>query len=213
MNKLDMAIIIILGTTLVMGLFRGGIKEIFSLGSVILGFVIANSFYEDAGRLLAGYLQNSSLAEVFGYALLFVGSGIAIRLVGTQLAKGTRKIKLGWADHLVGGTFGFIKGGLIVSIIVMIMSSFFPNAKVLKGSDLTPYVISAVGLIARVAPREIRQRFTDSREKLQETWQKRVDDLRQYEQQAEQQKELLDKLMDEDQGKSRRGRRSSRRSR
>ncbi len=139
-----------------------------------------------------------------------IGSSIIIRLIGTLLAKGTKKIKLGWADHLVGGGFGFLKGGLIVSLI---MSSFLPNSKVLKGSDLTPYVISAVGLMAKVAPREIRQRFTDSREKLQDAWQKRVDDVRKYKQQAEQQKELLDNLMEEDQGKSRRGRRSSRRSR
>ncbi len=213
MNELDIVIIIIIGTTLVIGLFRGGIKEIFSLGSVIVGFFIANSFYGDAGKLLRGYLQNSALAMVLGYALLFVGSSIIIRLIGTLLAKGTKKIKLGWADHLVGGSFGFLKGGLIISLIVMIMSSFLPNAKVLKESDLTPYVISAVGLMAKVAPRNIRQRFTDGRKNLQETWQKRVDDVRKYKQQAEQQKELLDNLMEEDQGKSRRGRRSSQRSR
>jgi membrane protein required for colicin V production len=198
MNELDIVIIIIIGTTLVIGLFRGAIKEIFSLGSVIVGFFIANSFYGDAGRLLMSFLQNSALAMVLGYALLFVGSSIIIRLIGTLLAKGTKKIKLGWADHLLGGTFGFLKGGLIISLIVMILSSFLPNAKVLKESNLTPYVISAVGLMAKVAPSRIHQRFTDGREKLEDTWQKRVDDLHKYEKQAEQQKELLDKLMKED---------------
>lgn len=170
MNLLDTAIIVIVGTTFVMSLFRGVIKEIFSLGSVILGFLIANRTYDNMGEFLMGFVGHAPVAKILGYALVFIGSTIAIRLTGTFIEKGIKKVMLGWANHTIGSLFGFMKGCLIISVIVMIMTSFMPNSKILQESKLTPYVISSVGLLAKISPPEIKKRFAETREKLEEIW-------------------------------------------
>lgn len=172
MNLLDMIIIVIVGTAFVMSLFRGLVKEVFSLGSIILGFLIANRTYDYVGEFLTGYVHHAPVAKMFGYLFVFVGTSIAIRLAGTLLEKLVKKVMLGWADHLIGALFGFLKGCLIVSVIIMLMASFMPGSRILQESRLTPYILSTVGLMAKVSPKEIKKRFAGTRKELEKLWEK-----------------------------------------
>ena len=191
MNLLDITIIVIVGSAFVLSLFRGVIREIFSLGSVILGFMIANHTYGYTGEFLLRFVHHAPLSKILGYALVFVGSTIAIRLIGVFFESATRQVMLGWANHLLGAVFGFLKGCLIVSVIIMLMTSFMPGSRVLQESKLTPYIISTVGLIAKVSPEEIRKRFDETRKKLEEIWkEKKVSSLI-----REEQKAVMDKLI------------------
>ena len=176
-----------------MSLFRGLIKEVFSLGAVILGFLIANRTYEHVGEFLMNFFSHEPVAKIFGYALVFIGSSIAIRLLGGLLEKGAKKATLGWVNHLSGSLFGFMRGSLIVSVVIMIMTSFMPGSKTLQESKLTPYEISSVGLLARISPKEIKNRFGETREKLEKIW----DEKKKAGLSPEMQKELLNKLMKE----------------
>jgi len=169
-NLLDTIIIIIVGTTFVMSLFRGVLKEVFSLGSVILGFVMANQAYPYVAEFLSRYIHHASMSKILGYTGVFLGSTIAIRLLGSFFEKATRKAMLGWADHLIGSLFGFLKGCLIVSVIIMLMTSFMPKSPVLRESKLTPYILSTVGVVADLSPREIRRKFDSTRKELRRKW-------------------------------------------
>ncbi|OIP63581.1 MAG: hypothetical protein CO150_05645 [Nitrospirae bacterium CG_4_9_14_3_um_filter_53_35] len=173
MNLLDITIIVIVGSAFVLSLFKGVIREVFSLGSVILGFLIANHTFEYMGEFMLRFIHHPPLSKILGYALVFVGSTLAIRLIGVLLEGVTRQVMLGWADHLLGAVFGFLKGCLIVSVIIMLMTSFMPGSRVLQESKLTPYIISTVGLIAKAAPQEIQRRFEATREKLDQIWKER----------------------------------------
>ncbi len=170
MNALDIAIIVIVGTTFVMSLFRGLVKEVFALGSLILGFVIANATYVYPAEFLRSYLQNDATVKVLGYVLVFVGASVAVRLLGTFAEKFVRKALLGWANHLGGAVFGFLKGCLIVSVILMLVTSFMPKSVILQESILTPYVLSTVSWVARVSTPEIKEKFKATRQELERIW-------------------------------------------
>ncbi len=170
MNALDIAIIVIVGTTFVMSLFRGLVKEVFALGSLILGFVIANATYVYPAEFLRTYLQSDAAVKVLGYVLVFVGASIVIRLLGTFAEKLVRKALLGWANHLGGALFGFLKGCLIVSVILMLVTSFMPKSVILQESTLTPYVLSTVSWLARVSTPEIKEKFQATHQELERIW-------------------------------------------
>jgi membrane protein required for colicin V production len=170
MNALDIAIIVIVGTTFVMSLFRGLVKEVFALGSLILGFVIANATYVYPAEFLRPYVHSDATVKVLGYVLVFVGASIAIRLLGTFAEKFVRKVLLGWANHLGGAVFGFLKGCLIVSVILMLVTSFMPKSVILQESTLTPYVLSTVSWVARVSTPEIKEKFKATRQELEKIW-------------------------------------------
>jgi membrane protein required for colicin V production len=173
MNLLDTLIVVIVGTTFVMSLFRGVVKEVFSLGSVILGFVIANRTYDYLAEYMMQYIHHAPMAKIAGYTFVFVGSTIAIRLMGIYVEKLTHKAMLGWMNHLIGSLFGFLKGCLLVSVIILLMGSFMPHSKVLQESKLTPYVISTVDLVAEISPKELKNKFQETRKRLEKVWQEK----------------------------------------
>ncbi|NOY52174.1 MAG: CvpA family protein [Deltaproteobacteria bacterium] len=170
MNLLDTIIIVIVGATFVMSLFRGVVKEVFSLGSLILGFVIANQTYGYLAEFLMRYIHHDSAARILGYVAVFLGSSIVIRLMGTYVERWTRKAMLGWMNHLIGGLFGFLKGSLLVSVIIILMGSFMPGSRVLQESRLTPYILSTVGVIAEVSPGELKKQFFKTKDRLEKHW-------------------------------------------
>jgi membrane protein required for colicin V production len=170
MNILDTIIIVVVGAAFVMSLFRGVIKEVFSLGSVILGFIIANYTYSPAAEFLAPYISHAPIAKITAYGAVFIGSSIAIRILGSIVERLVKKSLLGWADHLMGSLFGFLKGCLIVSVFVMLVSSFMPDSKIFRESKLSPRVMSTVGMLAKLAPDEIKKRFHETRVRLANSW-------------------------------------------
>ncbi len=172
MNLLDTIIIVIVGAAFVMSLFRGVVKEVFSLGSLILGFVIANQTYGYLAEFVMRYIHSGAAARIIGYVTVFLGSTIVIRLMGTYVERWTRKAMLGWMNHLIGGLFGFLKGCLLVSVVIILMGSFMPNSRVLQESKLTPYILSTVGIIAEVSPTELKKKFFATKNRLEKHWKK-----------------------------------------
>lgn len=170
MNLLDIVIIVIVGSSFVLSLFRGAIKEVFSIGSVIVGFLIANHTYWYMAGLLMPFVHHEPLSTVIGYAVVFVGCSMGVRLIGVFIEKVVRQIMLGWADHLLGAVFGFIKGCLIVSVIVMLMTTLMPGNKVFQESRLAPYIISTVDLMAKVFPEDIKKCYQDARARTERAW-------------------------------------------
>lgn len=75
-------------------------------------------------------------------------AGIAGRIVRWSV----RSIGLGWADRLLGAVFGFIKGGVLVTLGVMVVLAFWPGAGWLRGSQLAPYFLTAARQTTVVTP-------------------------------------------------------------
>ncbi|MDX1762792.1 MAG: CvpA family protein [bacterium] len=170
MNSLDTIIIVIVGAAFVMSLFRGVIKEVFALGSVILGFLIASRTHGQVAAFLTAYMDHAPTARIVAYGVVFVGASVAIRILGSFVEKLVKKSLLGWVDHLAGSLFGLLKGCLIVSVLIMVLTAFAPDSRVLTESRLTPRIISTVGLLATLSPADMKQRFADARERLEQTW-------------------------------------------
>lgn len=170
MNSLDTIIIVIVGAAFVMSLFRGVIKEVFALGSVILGFLIANRTYDEVADLLMAYMGHAPTARIVAYGVVFVAASVGIRILGSFVEKLVKKSLLGWVDHLAGSLFGLLKGCLIVSVLILVLTTFMPDSRILTESRLTPHVIFTVGLLARLSPADMKKGFAEARERLEATW-------------------------------------------
>ncbi len=170
MNSLDTIIIVIVGAAFVMSLFRGVIKEVFSLGSVILGFLIANRTHGEVADFLMAYMDHAPAAGIVAYGVVFIAASVGIRILGSFVEKLVKKSLLGWVDHLAGSLFGLLKGCLIVSVLIMVLTTFMPESRILTESRLTPHVIATVGILARLSPADMKKRFVEARERLEAAW-------------------------------------------
>ena len=149
MTTFDILVCSILGLSLLSSLFKGFVKEVFSLLSYLGGFLLAIKYQGDFAQVLMENISSRPVAKVISFVTIYVLTSIIISLIGKvikgMLVSGT---KLSMFDRLMGGAVGFGKGMVIV-IAVTFPLQFFPEImrKVTKDSETIPYLVKALTFI------------------------------------------------------------------
>ena len=171
MNMLDVVIIVILGFCLGRGIFRGLIKETASIVGVFAGFFAAYSFYAFFSDLLSDWVSNMAYLNIVSFMVIFCGVFFAISLLGIVLKYIVNTATLRWLDRICGCGFGCIKGILIASVLVLVLTTFLPKkAPIVKDSLLSPQVLTVSAKMAKIVPEDMRREFFSKFRDLQETW-------------------------------------------
>ena len=153
MNPFDVFIILIMGYSIVRGLFRGLVKEVSSIIGVLGGFYAAYSYYPMMAKLLSGVIDDQSYLNILSFLIIFCGLLLIISILGVVIKYLLNVAFLGWVDRICGLGFGLIKGVLIVTVIFIILTTFLSKgAPIIKKSILAPHVIwiseKMVGLVS-----------------------------------------------------------------
>jgi membrane protein required for colicin V production len=171
MNILDILIAVIVGFCLIRGIFRGIIKELTSIVGVFVGFFVAFSYYPIVAHLLSRFIVNKSFLNIVSFFLAFTVLYIAVGLVGLILKRVFKAVTLGWADRVLGGTFGLVKAILIVSVLLVPLTTFLPQkSPVMRDSLLAPHVSIISETMVAIVPTEMKKEFGDNVNALREAW-------------------------------------------
>ena len=133
MTWLDIVILLPLLIGLVRGTMRGLITEVIAIAAVILGFIGAKlwgKIFSD--WLLSQFTWPQPVCDAVAYALLFLAIAVALNIVGRLISKLLKAIKLGWANRLLGASFGVLKWGLIVLALVFCVNKLDEQFKFLQ---------------------------------------------------------------------------------
>ena len=122
-EPVDIFVMAILGIAVLRGVFRGLIREAFSIGALAGACLIVKLF----AHPLAARLETATGGEITGWAapwlagaILSVGTIAAIAIVGRFVRRGSRWAGLGWADRAGGAVLGAAEGGLVVTILLVL---------------------------------------------------------------------------------------------
>ncbi len=163
MNWLDLLFVSILAGAVLYGLFRGLIREIFSLLSIIAGFLLASRLYKIAARVFEGLTPHPYIAYILFFLAIFVLTSFAIGLLGRFLRRLILALTpraLGVLDYLAGAAFGLVKGSVIVFTIALLVVSYIPGRnRVIRDSVLLPHLIKVIRPLSPLLPLELRERF------------------------------------------------------
>ena len=171
MNPFDVFIIIVLGYSIVRGLFRGLVKEASSIIGVFGGFYAAYSYYPLVANLLAGLIKNTAYLNIMSFLIIFCGVLIIISIIGIVIKYLLNVAFLGWIDRLCGVFFGLIKGVLIVTVLFIILTTFLPKgAPLIKKSVLAPHVIWISEKMVNVVSKEMKQDFFGKLNEFKKAW-------------------------------------------
>ena len=164
MSFLDWVIVTILVVSTLAAARNGIIVEVFSLGGLLLGLVLACWNYQ---RLLPWVLSwgvSLEVAKVIAFAAIALGIMILAGLLGRLIRWSMKYIGLGWLDHLAGGVFGLAKGAVLVVIMIVALLAFIPHSSLVRKSRLAPVFLTAAHGVAKISPddlsREIRRGMT-----------------------------------------------------
>jgi membrane protein required for colicin V production len=171
-NWLDILLLIVMIVCIVEGLKQGLVKTAIGLAAVVLGFFCALWFYASAGSLLSPYFTSQQIANLLGFLLVFLGVIAIGALLIWIIERFLKILHLTWLNRLLGGAFGFVRGLLTGAILVLAAMAFAPKPGPLSvaNSRLAPYVIDTARVLVAAAPREVKDAYQNSYDRIKQVW-------------------------------------------
>lgn len=122
-NLLDAVLgtIVVLSTLIGMG--RGLIKEVLSLIAWVVAFIIARKFADMVAEQYVRQIFNDVyISYLVAFGGLFIGVLFTIGLLNLAITTILRSVGANWVDVLFGGVFGFARGVVIGTLIMLVLS-------------------------------------------------------------------------------------------
>jgi len=149
---IDYVLLVIVGLSTVISLFRGFFREALSLGAWILGLWLAWRLGPDFMGYLEPWIDSPDL-RLWAARFLIV---IAVLLTGGLLSAFFNYILssagLSGADRVIGSVFGFARGVLLAALLIMALDLMgFRQAAWWDESKLIPYAAPVIDVIRNAA--------------------------------------------------------------
>jgi len=158
MSLADWVICVLVLLNVVAAAMQGFFSEALTIAGLVVGYIVAAWQYRGFARWLESYLKVAWFAEIFGFLVIF----FAIVLLFGAAARIARWVMkeagLSGLDRFLG-VLGLLKGALMVAVILVGMTTFAPASKLLVNSRLAPYFLVAGRASIWLAPSELRARF------------------------------------------------------
>lgn len=158
MTWVDFAIVFVLAVAILGGLTQGLLRSICSLAGLFLGLVAAAWNYGRAGALLLPMVHSETVADAIGFLLIALLVMFAANLFGSLISRAVHRMGLGCLDRIAGGAFGFLQGALLVTVVILVIVAFFPQAHWLAEARLPKFFFGVLHLSAKVSPAELAER-------------------------------------------------------
>ncbi|HEY5632892.1 MAG TPA: CvpA family protein [Burkholderiaceae bacterium] len=113
MTGWDWFIVVVVGISTVLGLWRGMIRTVFGLAAWVVG-VLAPLVLAPEVAVLSGMGEHPWVV----FVLLFVAAFVLTRLVGVLLARAMGRLGFGGADRGLGAILGVARGVVLVVLAV-----------------------------------------------------------------------------------------------
>jgi len=132
----------IIGLSILLGLMRGGVKEILSLAAWVLAFLIAKTFADAAAAWMPAMISSPALRYLGGFILVFVIVMAVAMLLSLLLAESLKAVGLGALDRLLGLVFGAVRGVVIVLTLVLLAGlTALPKTELWQHALLAPPLV------------------------------------------------------------------------
>ncbi len=119
-NWIDLAIIVVVAVSIVISLIRGFVREAISLATWILAIWIGLNYYGTVAEYLTRYIQHENVRTGVAFFILFVATLIIGAVINFVISQLVRKTGLSGTDRLIGMVFGFARGALVVSLLILV---------------------------------------------------------------------------------------------
>ena len=158
MNWADIAILSIIGISVIISFFRGFLREALSLLVWVMAFWIAWTFFRELAPYFAQWVSAPSLQMALAFTAIVIGVVIIGGLITWVIGSLVDKTGLSGTDRVVGLLFGAARGVIIIAIVVMMAGvTPFPQDPWWKQSQLIPHFETVAIRLKEMLPEDIGQ--------------------------------------------------------
>ena len=150
---LDYIIIGLIALSVIIGLWRGFFRELFSLVTWVAAMLLSLKYANDIMYFFERFTSNEKAQYAAALVFIFVVVWIIGSIIGFILAKAMRSVGLGFFDRFLGLVFGAGRGVLMVVILLLIIqSTALQTHEWTKGSELASYFKPMVAYFDAMVP-------------------------------------------------------------
>ena len=173
-NWLDVCLGLYLLWSAFTGLRAGLARVIVGIAAAAVGLVAGFWCYRLVGAQLVGWGGSPAAADIGGFLLIFLGTLILGSLLSSLLSRLFQWVGLSWFNHFLGGVAGLLRGTLVASALLNFAIAFSPSPipAALEQSRVLPYASEVSSWLVHLAPRELKDAFTQQLENLERMWAK-----------------------------------------
>ncbi len=175
-NWFDVLVVLAVALSTVSGLRAGLARVIVGIAASIAGFMAGFWCYRLVGAKLLPFVGSEPLANFCGFLLIFTGVLAAGALAATVLSKLFQWVGLSWFNHFLGGLAGAVRGIIVIAALLGFVVAFSPSPMpdALSRSTVLPYASSISSALVSLAPRQLKDAFTQQLANLRELWESRT---------------------------------------
>ncbi len=118
MTVFDIAVLVVIALSALLGWWRGFMYELFSLLGWIAAYIVARTFSDQALPYVPEALGAESVRSAASFAVLFVATLIVCGILAWLLSKLAKFAGLGGIDGKFGAMFGVARGVLVALALV-----------------------------------------------------------------------------------------------
>jgi membrane protein required for colicin V production len=173
LSNFDILFIVIIVLSTVAALFKGLFREIVGFGVIILGFVLAALYYKaTAGKFAGWFGMTETVAGLLGFLGIFLGCILAGAIITFIVNRFLKAVKLKWMDRLLGAVFGFLRGWVVSTVLVLALTAFPLQGNLTAHSVLVPYLLGSAGILVNLTPNDLKTKFDKHCKEILHTWNK-----------------------------------------
>lgn len=143
MNLLDLLIFIPILYFCYRGMRNGLIGEVLGIIGIVLGVFLTFHYMDEVATYLRPLIEgNPSYLPFLAGGIIFFGTLIVVQLIAFMLGRFLEVIRLNILNRILGFFFGMLKGGIIVSAILLLLAGFNQPSETSREQSVTySYVI------------------------------------------------------------------------
>lgn len=157
MNYFDFILLGILLVFVIIGGWRGFVREILSLTTWAAAIVVGWLFADDIAGLYDTLVQDDVMRRMLGFVTLFAVvflTGMLVSFLVNRYLLQKKTFRLG--NTVLGGFFGAARGAVIVVLVFLLAGlTTFPQRDWWREASLSPYFERAAVYASHFIPRDI----------------------------------------------------------
>lgn len=160
MTWLDYAMAGVFAVSVLLGAWRGLVREVISVLGWVIAFLAANLLAGPIGPSMPEAIPTPELRVAAAFMAVFLGALLLTSLAGLLLSKIVRSVGLGGADRLLGAVFGAARGLLLVAAAALLAGlTSAPRQAYWRESVSGPLLARVALTLQPLLPRTLTERL------------------------------------------------------
>lgn len=176
MSWIDFVLALVIACSVLAGFTAGFSRVAVGFAAMIVGIFCGFWFYGVVGDYFLDYVSSRAMSDLIGFFVILFGVLLLGAIIGRIMASLFKWVGLSWLDRLLGGGVGLVRGFLVAAAMATVLLAFAPTPPPpsIVGSKLLPYVMSVSNVLAALTPREIKDQFYATKDKVKLDWSART---------------------------------------